>query len=114
MLIVMMVAAVADFVCMFVCLRVFELHTCILYISGFSHVFDMRWDSIARIELATGLMVRGWNPGGVKRFYFLHIQSLGPPSSCAVCTQTLSRGVALRLRMSRAVPLVLLCACVKC
>jgi hypothetical protein len=58
---------------------------------GFSLVFDRCWDGIVGIALAMGLTARGWNPGGVQRFYFYHTRSLGPPSSCAVGTGTLSR-----------------------
>ena len=79
----MLVAAVADCVC------VFELLTCVLYIIEFSLVLDRCWDSIVGIAHATGLTVRGWNPGGVKRFSFLHTRSLGPPSSFAVGSGTL-------------------------
>ena len=72
---------------LFVC--VFELLPCVLYIIGFSLVFDRCWDSIVGIAHATGFTVRGWNPGGVKLFSFLRTRSLGPPSSFAVGTGTL-------------------------
>jgi hypothetical protein len=65
-------------------LCVFELLPFVLYIIGFSLVFDRCWDSIVGIAHATGLTVRCWDPGGVKRFSFLHARSLGPPSSFAV------------------------------
>jgi len=70
-------------------LCVFELLICVLYISGFSLVFDRCWDSIVGMAHATGLTVRSWNPGRVKRFSFLHTRPLGPPSSFAAGTGTL-------------------------
>jgi len=73
------------------CVCVFELLTCVLYLIGFSIVFARCRDSIVGIAHATGLTFRGWNPGGVKRFYFLHTRSLDPPSSFALGTGTLSR-----------------------
>jgi hypothetical protein len=68
---------------------VFELLICALYVIGFSLVFDTCWDSIVGIAHATGWTVRGWNPGGIKRFSFLHTRSLDPPSSFAAGTGTL-------------------------
>jgi hypothetical protein len=72
---------------------VFELLACVLYITGFSLVFDWCWDSIVGIAHATGLTVWGWNPGGVRRFSFLHTRSLGPPSSFTVGTGTIESEV---------------------